>query len=272
MSPWFFRSLFFHFSLILSVYVLNFSIGKFRDIGKKEKIVVAPSSIRVDVVAMPTLTLREQRQMALASLKAKSEAPPTESQKISPPSPKAPPAETKSTSDLELEKVEKEKKLSDLLKDFSDRPLDSGKNKKTEDSKKENPSKGPSKWASSTADEMKNLLLAGNKLSKGIGLEGPNQNHDVSDFHMYLEQLVVHIRPFWKLPGYLVEQNLKCRIRLFLSQHGDLNEVLLYESSGLNQYDEKALEAIKMAAPFPAPPESIRDRVKEGEIILGFPI
>ena len=88
----------------------------------------------------------------------------------------------------------------------------------------------------------------------------------------YIEQLPVHVRPYWKLPSYLMNKNLKCRVRIFLTRKGRLIKIELFESSGSLEYDKRALAAVKRSDPFPSLPSEIQELGVNGSILLGFPL
>jgi outer membrane biosynthesis protein TonB len=46
----------------------------------------------------------------------------------------------------------------------------------------------------------------------------------------------------------------------------------VYESSGNEEYDKRALQTVERAAPFPSVSLKIRERVLNGDLILGFPL
>ena len=121
--------------------------------------------------------------------------------------------------------------------------------------------------------ELQKLIIAGNKVSKGSSLTGEViSDKEASEFNNYINKLPEIIRPFWQLPSYLKEQNLQCRIVLYLSSDGSIIKTTILETSGNDDYDLRALKSIQAAAPFPLVTPEIVDRVKSGEIVLGFPL
>lgn len=273
MRRYFFYSLFSHFAIFLALIFISstFFINMFQILGKKDQVNYSAPSIRVDIISMPRLTLKEERQLKVVPLKDPAEALKVQTVPKDPAEGaggNTPAAQVeKDPNELEIEGLEKKKKLNELLKKLSEKSLSP-----SEAPSRKNGFMGSKKLQEATEEEVKNLLLAGNILSKGTSVTGTGQKGEVSDFTVYSEALLGQIRPFWKLPGYLNQQKLKCRIRLYLSHDGQIIQVLIYESSGVAQYDEKALNAVKMAAPFPSPPDTVAERVREGDIILGFPI
>ena len=85
--------------------------------------------------------------------------------------------------------------------------------------------------------------------------------------------LVSLVFAYWKLPEYLKEdKNYRCRIQIFISDDGSLLSLNVIEKSGNEEFDKRALQTVKMAAPFPPVDPAIRKRVLNGDLILGFPL
>ena len=118
---------------------------------------------------------------------------------------------------------------------------------------------------------VETLLLQGNKLSKGTGIVGDGIAA-TETFALYLGKLPMIVRPHWILPSYLLDKDLKCRIRIYLSENGKLLRSNIFETSGNIEYDNKALLAVKKASPFPELAENIKKRGIDGDIVLGFPL
>ncbi|MBF0359588.1 MAG: TonB family protein [Oligoflexia bacterium] len=128
-----------------------------------------------------------------------------------------------------------------------------------------------------TLDELDRLIVSGNKLNKGTQTEKSarelNENERIlSMLDSYGQTIGESVHNYWKLPKYLLNKNLKCRIRIYLSKRGDLLKFDLFESSNNKEFDQKAIEAIKSASPFTNPPSEIIDNIRSGELILGFPL
>ena len=79
------------------------------------------------------------------------------------------------------------------------------------------------------------------------------------------------VKPYWKLPSYLSTQELKARVRVYIRADGSLIKAELYESSGVSEYDQRAMEAVRQAK-FSPLPEGYSSRGINGEIVLGFPL
>ncbi|MBT7767329.1 MAG: TonB C-terminal domain-containing protein, partial [Bdellovibrionales bacterium] len=120
--------------------------------------------------------------------------------------------------------------------------------------------------------EMKKLLVAGNRLSKGRALVGSATDQTIGEFASYLGDLPDHVRPFWKLPSYLMDQDLTCRIRIYLSSNGELIKSEIFQSSGNSEFDQKAMRAVSRSNPFPILSSHLGPRALRGDIVLGFPL
>jgi colicin import membrane protein len=205
------------------------------------------ASVKVDVVAMPKFTIQELKKLDDVP-KVEEEASKKEVEPVAVQNEVAPVINKDDLVQEKLEKVKK-KKLSSLLSSYSKKEI--SKNKK---------------------DGENGIVLAGNKLSKGTALVGESSDAASSEFAGYVGELPDQIRKFWKIPGYLREQNLKCRIRLFLGLRGQVIKSEVFESSGVQEYDERAMAAISQAGPFSAPSSDVAKRLLSQGIILGFPL
>ncbi|MBC7539202.1 MAG: TonB C-terminal domain-containing protein, partial [Bacteriovorax sp.] len=119
---------------------------------------------------------------------------------------------------------------------------------------------------------LKNLVMAGNKLNKGTAMYGDGNASDLTAFQVYASRLPDLVRPHWRLPSFLMEKKLKCRIRVWIALNGDVNRAEVYQSSGDSEYDQRAVEAIKASSPFPRLSEDFGKRGLNGDIALGFPL
>ena len=210
--------------------------------GKRDfNLKLVESSVRVDVVGMPKLTLRQLRQLPRVEQSL---------QNMQKEGLKAHISET------EFQKASDKNSLTDILKGFS--------TGKVEKAPREN------KKRLNNQSELKKLVLAGNKMSSGSALSG-NYGESSSDFESYLGSLPDKVRPHWILPSYLAGDDLKCRIRIYLDKDGKLSKAQVQESSGHDEYDSIALEAVKKTS-FPKPDEKFVREVLEGKILLGFPL
>lgn len=215
------------------------------------------SAVRVDVVAMPTQTLEELKKVEIAPMPTAEEI---KAAKVSEEKVEAEKNEENPEA-LELKKFEKKKNLLSILKNIS----------KASELSKKSSSVSP-KLKGLTGKDLRGVVLLGNKVSQGNSITGTSGEADAGAFASYVSAIPFKIKPFWKLPSYLMGKNLQCRVRVFIAGNGELINAEVYESSGVPDYDEKAIEAIKAASPFPVPETAYRSRLLNGEIALGFPL
>ncbi len=226
---------------------------------RKLNIKLLDSAVRVDVVAMPKMTIKELKLVNLNDVSTpekghEAEATPAPEPTIKP-------------DDIVMKKEVPKKDFKSFLKELGQ--------KVPEKSKAKTPGKGNAKDAkldNEMRSDLKNLVVAGNKLSEGRALVGTGAQKNSGEFEKYLWGLPDHVRPFWLLPSYLTNSALQCRIRIFLSRNGDLIKSIIFETSGNAEYDERAMAAVQKASPYPVPPPEFIPRVLDGEIILGFPL
>lgn len=211
------------------------------------------ASVRVDMVSMPTHTLEELKTMT-----PETAATPEPVKEEAKPEVKEVAKEAAKEDVKDLEKVEEDKHQNFLtkLKQLSGKKI----------SKKQN-----SKEVSEN-QELKQLVLAGNKLSKGTETYGDSRGGDQTAFQAYVSRLPQKVKPFWRLPSFLLNKNLKCRVRVWISMSGHVSRAEIYQSSGDSEYDQKALDAVNSASPFPQLAENFSKRALNGEILLGFPL
>ena len=222
----------------------------FKSLKKDIKVQHVESSVRVDVVALPKLTLQELKKIELKANNGDEQAGPE-------PAPRSEPNET---SKVDFKKVAPKVDLSNLLKNLSQKKVVKTKVKKN---------KGKKNF---DARVLKNLVIEGNKVSKGSSVTGEQLDLSQQVFIAYIQELPDRIKPFWKLPTYMVDKNLQCRIQVFIGSDGRVLKMDLFESSGDSEYDDKAMDAVKKASPLPKPPSSILSSVAGGRVILGFPL
>lgn len=226
---------------------------------KNANIYLVKSSVRVDVVAMPKMTLKELKAFSQSTGMAssvKNEIADDETQ-------------SNETSDIEFEKAKKKVSFKDLMKRLANKKIEKAKKtKKKKKKKKSSRGNGLSDYSS----ELKQLVVEGNQLSKGSSLIGDSEGEENEIFGNYLRTLRDQVRENWKLPSYLLDKDLRCRVRVYISQEGKLIRAKIFESSGNSDYDNKALEAVKFSSPFSMVGNEIVTKVGRGEILLGFPL
>jgi TolA protein len=251
------HSIFLH----LFIVALFFGVTKLLNISFENKrntnLVLVESSVRIDMVAMPKMTIKELRNIKPLDLGGETGTVEKETVKK---------VESKNDSKVEFEK-KGEKALSFMEK----MKLLAQQKAKAEKQKAKGNSSSKTKQNARKQKELQDLILAGNKLSQGSSTVG-NGAGAVTAFQGYVQQLTELVKQNWKLPSYLLNKDLRCRIRVYLGASGNLLRTEVYESSGDPEYDNKAIEAIESSAPFPNLSKDIRTRASKGDVLLGFPL
>lgn len=194
LSPWVFKAFLLHAFVLIS---FTFLAKEFPNLFKKKDLTVIYPSIRVDIVAMPKLTIRELKSMTASA--ADSEESVLEK--------KVGPSEDTPT----FKKLGKRKNFLSILRDLSKKKLEAKKrNKKKLDSV-----------------ELKEIIFAGNKISRGSSLTGKSEEAIISEYIQFGEMIISKIKPFWKLPSYLKEQNLSNQIQVFISPSGSVLKTII---------------------------------------------
>jgi colicin import membrane protein len=197
------------------------------------------SAVKVDIVGMPKLTVQELKEYKVSDMqKGEDEAKPEE---------------------VKAEDTSSNVDLGSLLTNLSKKKVVRKKAKKTYGSKL-------------SEKELKALVNEGNKISKGEAVVGDSLKESRTKFAQYASRLPAHVRPYWKLPTYLLEKNLACRIKVYISKTGEILRTAIIQSSGVEEYDNRALRAIKAANPFPVPESEIATFLSAGQVVLGFPL
>ena len=190
------RSFSIHLFLFSIIAVLGYLRETVFEQVKRENIMLVNSSVRVDVVGMPRMTIKELKAIDMTG-GVKEEV--VDEQK---------PMKSESK---ELEFIAKKKHKVDfknLLKKYS-------KDKRIKSKKRPRKKKVSGK-------SLKELVIEGNRLSKGAALVGGSGEATAGELAEYMSQLPGKVRPNWNLPGYLSDKELQCRIRIFISAHGEL--------------------------------------------------
>lgn len=242
---------------------------------KEKNLELVQASVRVDMVAMPKHTLKELQNLSAGTEDAKKEESPVneepakkveektvaDDEKIKEESAK----EAEELALLEAKKVKEEelkkKNFKEMLKKLSNKKVDSDGVAKTEKGLN-----GKEKTA------LKELVLAGNRVSKGVSIYGSGSQAEMTAFQIYIAKLPEMIKPQWKLPSFLLSKGLKCRVRIWINNDGTLKRAEIYQSSGDQEYDHRAIQAVERAAPFPKLSEEYGNRAQNGDIVLGFPL
>lgn len=222
---------------------------------KNNTVEIINASVRVDVVGMPKFTIQELKQMeAQPVIEAPPEVVKGKKEEIV--------SETEDVikkDDLVIQEVGKKKaSFLNMLNDYSNKKVAAKAERKGE-------------RAGSSNKNLDSLIIEGNRLSKGSALVGDYSDEMTSEFSAYVQNIPGVIRPFWKLPSYLLEKDLRCRIKIYLSSDGKLLKTELQESSGVAEFDARAEKALRDAT-FPRPSNEVGSRLTSSGIILGFPI
>jgi TonB family protein len=219
---------------------------------------IVRSAIRVDVVGMPKFTVQELKELEKIAAELPKEPEAVKAEKA----PAKPEAEDIiKKDDLVIQEVDKKKKKSSFLSVLNEYSTKKVKGKEEKKGKKEG----------SSDKNLEALVLEGNRLSQGSALTGDYADGPGSEFAGYVQTLPGVIRPQWKLPQYLMDKNLRCRIKIFLSNTGKLLKLEVVESSGEPEFDGRAENAIRTTE-FPKPSEAAAKRLTSSGIILGFPL
>src|SRR5690606_13698169 len=226
---------------------------------QNKDIEIIQSSVRVDVVGMPKFTVAELKKMQAEPVIEKAPEEPVKGGKEE----TAPETDDVIKKDDLVIQEEGKKKASflNMLNDYSSKKVQA---KPTQEKK-------GSATGNANSKNLDSLILEGNRLSKGSALVGDYTDEQNSEFSAYVQNIPGVIRPYWKLPSYLMDQNLRCRIRIFLSPGGNLLKVEMIESSGNGEFDVRAERAAREAR-YPKPSEEVGKRLTNSGIILGFPL
>lgn len=252
----FYRNFLISLGLHILLFLLAFAGGQVVSrIFKSNDVEVIQSSVRVDVVGMPKFTIQELKQVKVED---SVESVPQVSKTVKEDT-KAEAEDVVKKDDLILQEEGKKKEsFLNLLQDYSSKKVTSTHQKKSVKN-------------SENTNHLDSLVIEGNKLSKGSSLVGGYTDVQNSEFSSYVQNIPQVIKPFWKLPSYLLEKNLRCRIKMFLSTEGKLLKLEIQESSGVAEFDSRAESAIRDSN-FPKPSEEVGKRLTQSGIILGFPI
>jgi colicin import membrane protein len=241
-----------HIFLIMIAFITARVLGVVGGAGNAP-LEILSASVRVDVVGMPKFTIEELRQMELPT-DAPQETPlQAEATKVE---------EAKDVvkpDDLVIPDNKPKKSLTSFLENYS--------SQKVKPAAKEKKGEKGGKVAG-----LDSLIIEGNRLSKGTALVGNNSDMADSVFVGYVQTLPEKVRQNWRLPGFLKEQNLKCRVHLWIGPRGELMKVQIRESSGNSEYDALAEGAVRASSPFPAPPVDAAPKLATRGIVLGFPL
>ena len=109
--------------------------------------------------------------------------------------------------------------------------------------------------------------IKGNQVVPGTALTGLAKVQDGN----YNQQLRDHMRRHWQLPEWLLARNLKASAIVFVDGNGFVVNKRLEASSGNREFDERVINAIEQASPFPAPPANLASKYSVDGVRLRFP-
>lgn len=253
------RSLTVHCILIFIAILFSYFQWSQGENQRKLNVKLVNSSVRVDVVSMPKRTFQELKALQSAGLVGSSAQ---ESQKE-----EVKAKEPETNTGKEFLKEKRKVSFSDLMKQYSKKPIEKSKNKKSK-----NKNNDKDNLDRKTLAKLDGLIKRGNRVSKGQALVGSGSAESLTILQEYASQLPVIVKPFWKLPSYLLDKGLQCRVRVFINRRGELIRAEVFEKSDDPEYDQRAIKAIRSAAPFPPPSGEIINRTLKGDILLGFPL
>lgn len=260
------RSGYIHIALLVFTLISGKIIFEQQAKLREKNMELVQASVRVDMVAMPKETLNELKNLSSGVEEAKKEEStpaPVAVAVETKVEPKAEPKVEKTDDGPTFEEANKLKRQNFLskLKQIGNKKINGAGTQKAD----------LGLYGEKSTD-LKNLVLAGNKLSKGVAIYGDGATGDLTAFQLYAGRLPDLVRPHWRLPSFLMEKNLKCRIRVWIALNGEVTKAEVYQSSGESEYDQRAIEAVKAASPFPALSEEFGKRGQNGDIALGFPL
>lgn len=270
------RSTYIHAILVLSTLTGGKILYEIQQRTRNENLELIQASVRVDMVAMPTHTLNELKNLSSGVEEAKKEEPaavekPAEKEvaKEEPKEVKEEPAKANVKDDTpSFEEAKAQQKRQDFLsklKKIGSKKVESAGNQKSDQG-----------LYGERESDLKKLVLSGNKLSRGTQMYGEGSAAEMTAYQAYTSRLPDLVRSRWTLPDFLLreskEKKLKCRIQVWINMNGEVSRTQVYQSSGNSDFDQRAIDAIKGASPFPPLSEEFAQRAQRGDIVLGFPL
>ena len=123
-----------------------------------------------------------------------------------------------------------------------------------------------------SGDQLREIALEGNKISKGTSIVGGTSSELGEEYEIYLASIPSMVRPYWKLPSYLLSSDLKARVRIYVTSSGKIVRYQIIQSSKNKDFDARALKAVRDASPLVPPSESLKDTLLKEGVVLGFPL
>lgn len=263
------RSGYIHIALVAMTLISGKIAFEIREKTRAENLELIQASVRVDMVAMPTHTINELKNLSSGVEEAKQEElAPVAEKVVEKEEAKIEPKEETIAEKADNSPAFEEAKAAKKRQDFLSKLKKIG-TKKVESTGTQKAEKG---LYGANDSDLKKLVLSGNKLSRGTQIYGDGGGAEMTAFQAYASRLPDLIRQKWVLPSFLMNKKLQCRIRVWINSNGELTRAEVYKSSGDSEYDQKAIEAIRASAPFPAVSAEFGAKVQKGDILLGFPL
>lgn len=270
----FYWSIGFHLFLFLLLFFINWLTGQTWNLVTldNDKIRELTQSVRVDIVGLPSRTMQELKNLPpLSSAKPRqiiekkinSETPDTNKVKD-----QEKKAETESAPE---EKVD----FKDLMKNLSQKDvIKAEKNKDPQIIQKAKKHNQENADKNINQQSLKEIILEGNKIREGTSHAGSQSDQEMilTELEAYMVSLPDEIRPYWKLPTFLQNQPYRCRIRIFINSAGEIFKKELVESSGSEEFDERALRALDNVQKVTPPKLSFVPHLMRRGVVLGFPL
>lgn len=103
-----------------------------------------------------------------------------------------------------------------------------------------------------------------------ISLTGSNTNENGEE-NVYILKIQKLVSMNWELPTWADLKNKKVLINCTINSDGSIKNIVVTESSGINEIDETAINAIKKSAPFPEPPYKFKEILETEGLNFSFP-
>ena len=99
--------------------------------------------------------------------------------------------------------------------------------------------------------------IKGNEIAHGSALSGiARLDHD-----NYIQTVTEHVKQHWNLPRWLAGDNLRAVIKVFIDANGNVVKKQMIISSRNETFDERVMDAVEKATPFPVPPADLVNRL-----------
>ncbi len=219
------------------------------------EILRSEQAIRVDMVALPD----KQATLPVEQPKAESkpEPPPPEPVQESKPDKKPEPlpvkVEAKPKIDTNKINLEKTKKAQELAVKRLQALAQVEEQLKAEKSK-------------TKVEPRKNAPIKGNEKVAGNSLSGIAR----LDFDSYDASLDAHVKKYWALPEWLRNAKLRMRVKIYIDASGNLLKKQIISESKNPMFNERVLDAIERATPFPHPPAGLVNFMSVEGVELNF--